>query len=155
MGNCTISGLPRACVRAGFTVAIAAVLFAGCSSGASVSSPTTTTPSATSASVDTLAPPTVHNGATATVDAIDNDYRAKHLEVKAGTKVTFVNAGHNLHDIVPNDPKTFDFGVTEADFKPGDSSSFTFAKPGTYAYYCSLHATANAGSMRGVITVTK
>ncbi len=39
-------------------------------------------------------------------------------------------------------------------FDPGDKATFTFAKPGTYAYYCSLHATATAGSMRGVITVT-
>ncbi len=66
-----------------------------------------------------------------------------------------MNAGHNQHDVVPDDPSKADFGADQSDFNPGQSTSYTFTKPGTYAYYCSLHATATAGSMRGVITVTK
>ncbi len=138
-------------------VAVAA-LAGGCSSGDSIAGTTTgaTAPTTTSASAsaDTLAPPTVVDGTTAKVDAIDNDFDPKHLEVKAGTEVTFVNAGHNQHNIVPDDPTAADFGIDQQKFQPGTSTSFTFTKPGTYAYYCSLHATATAGSMRGVITVT-
>jgi len=136
-------------------VAVAA-LAGGCASGGSIAGPTTggAAPTTTVASVDTLAPATVVDTSTAKVDAIDNDFDPKHLEVKAGTKVTFVNAGHNQHNIVPDDPAAADFGIDQQKFQPGTSTSFTFTKPGTYAYYCSLHATATAGSMRGVITVT-
>lgn len=87
------------------------------------------------------------------VKAIDNDFEPKHLVVKAGTEVTFDNVGRNVHDVVPNDPKAFDFGVASEKFGPGATKAFTFSKPGTYFYYCSLHATATAGSMRGLITV--
>ena len=31
------------------------------------------------------------------------------------------------------------FGVDTADFGPGASYSFTFAKPGTYTYTCTIH----------------
>jgi plastocyanin len=144
--------------RAIAAVVAVATLAGGCASGGSIAGPATSAlaPTTTSgtATVDTLAPPTVVDTATAKVDAIDNDFDPKHLEVKAGTKVTFVNAGHNQHNIVPDDPAAADFGIDQQKFQPGTSTSFTFTEPGTYAYYCSLHATATAGSMRGVITVT-
>lgn len=105
------------------------------------------------ATVDTLAPPTKVDGTEVTVKAIDNDFEPKHLQIKAGTSVTFDNVGRNLHDVKPNDPKSFDFSISTEDFAPGATKTFKFDKPGTYAYYCTLHATATAGSMRGVITV--
>lgn len=135
--------------------ALIVAVSAGCSSGGSISSGATTTTPPGGSTVDTLAPPTVVNTKTATVDAIDNDYRPKNLQIHVGTKVTFVNAGRNVHDVVPDDPKAANFGVSQDHFNPGEKTSFTFTKPGTYTYYCSLHATATAGSMRGVITVTK
>lgn len=133
-------------------VAVLAVVATGCSSGASTSKSVATT--TTSSPVDTLAPPTVVNGATTTVDAKDNYFEPEHLEVKAGTKITFSNEGRNQHDVVATHPKLLDFSVRQEKFDPGDKATFTFTKPGTYEYYCSLHATATAGSMRGVITVT-
>lgn len=145
------------------TIGVVALIATGCSSGASIGSPTTTAAnSATSAAAqstnpataDTLAPPTVVKAKTTTIEAIDNDFTPKHLQISAGTKVTFVNTGHNDHDVVSDDPKAADFGVTQDAFEPGDKTTFTFTKPGTYPYYCSLHATATAGSMRGYITVT-
>ncbi len=104
--------------------------------------------------MDTLAPPTVETASTVTIEAQDNLFTPQHLQIKAGTKVTFVNNGRNQHDVVATDPAKFDFSIAQEKFNPGDKASFTFDKPGTYAYYCSLHATATAGSMRGVITVT-
>lgn len=93
------------------------------------------------------------SGTTATVDLVDNDFEPKNLQIKAGTKVTFDAVGHNQHDIVPDDPKKFDFTVPQEKIPTGAKVSFTFSEPGTYYYYCSLHATATAGDMRGVITV--
>lgn len=137
-------------------IAIVVATLAGCSS---TSRPTadeaTSPPTETTIPVDTLAPPTVVTDAATTVLSIDNDFQPKHLQVAAGTKVEFKNIGHNKHNIVPNDPKAANFSVGEDDFPTGSTHSFTFTKPGTYAYYCTLHATPTAGSMRGVITVTK
>ena len=133
-------------------VAVVAVVATGCSSSASTGRSATTTTS--TSTVDTLAPPTVVKGAATTVAAKDNFYEPEHLQVKAGTKVTFSNEGRNQHDVVATDPKLLDFSVPQEKFDPGQKATFTFAKPGTYAYYCSLHATATAGSIRGVITVT-
>lgn len=142
-------------------VAVVATVTVGCSSGDATAGPTTrrgasstATAQTTTPAVDTLAPPTVVDGPTAEVDAVDNDFAAKHLQVSVGTKVTFTNAGRNQHDIVSDDPAAADFGVDQTTFQPGTTYDHTFTKPGTYAYYCSLHATATAGSMRGVITVT-
>lgn len=133
--------------------AIATVFTAGCSSSGSTGK--ATAPTTTAATVDTLAPPTVVNAATTTVEARDNLYAPEHLQVKVGTKVTFSNEGRNQHDVVATDPQKFDFSIPQEKFDPGMKATFTFTKPGTYEYYCSLHATATAGSMRGVITVTK
>lgn len=138
-------------------LAVAVALTAGCS-GASSSTATGGPTSAsldTTIPLDTLAPPTVVDAAATTVLAIDNDFEPKHLRIAAGTTVEFKNIGHNKHNIVPNDPQAAGFAVGEDDFPTGSSYSFTFTRPGTYAYYCTLHATPTAGSMRGVITVTK
>lgn len=137
--------------QAVFLVVATLLSLAGCASGngAASTGPTTTAP------LDTLAPPSVANSRNVTIDALDNMFDPKHFEVRVGTKVTFVNVGHNPHDVVPDDRAAFDFGVAAADFQPGASKSFTFDKPGVYAYYCSIHSTATAGPMRGVITVTR
>ena len=137
--------------RFGRTVAaaaLAALVVTGCSGGSSNGKSSATT------TVDTLAPPIVVKGATTTVAGKDNFFEPEHLQVKAGTKVTFSNEGRNQHDVVATDPKQLDFSVPQEKFDPGMKTTFTFTKPGTYAYYCSLHSTATAGSMRGFITVT-
>lgn len=130
-------------------IGVTMLLFAGCSSGGSATAgePTTTAP------IDTLVPAVVANSRNVTIDAQDNLFVPQHSEVRVGTKVTFDNVGHNPHDVVPDDPTAFDFGIPAANFQPGASKSFTFDKPGVYQYYCSVHSTATAGPMRGVITV--
>jgi amicyanin len=57
------------------------------------------------------------------------------LTVKAGTTVTWVNGDDIPHTVVSDDHTTFKSKVLDTD----QSFSFTFAKPGVYSYFCSLH----------------
>ena len=41
------------------------------------------------------------------VEARDNVFVEQYVEVKAGTKVTFTNAGRNRHDVIPADKGAF------------------------------------------------
>jgi plastocyanin len=79
----------------------------------------------------------------------DNYFKPEDLEVTAGTKVTWTNKGKILHNVTPNKGKAF--GTKE--LPRGKSYSFTFKKPGTYAYYCSFHGSPGGGQ-HGSIVVT-
>ena len=71
----------------------------------------------------------------ATEVKIDNfSFAPATLEIKTGTKVTWTNADDIPHTVVSND-KVFKSKVLDTDEK----FSFTFDKPGTYPYFCSLH----------------
>ena len=66
---------------------------------------------------------------------IDNfSFSPATLEIKTGTTVTWTNADDIPHTVVSND-KVFKSKVLDTDQK----FSFTFDKPGTYPYFCSLH----------------
>ena len=54
--------------------------------------------------------------------------------VPVGTTVTWVNGDDIPHNIVAVD-KSFKSKVLDTD----DKFSFTFTKPGTYEYFCSIH----------------
>jgi plastocyanin len=109
---------------------------------------------APAAAEGSAAPPATFapNGEVMDVAAIDNTFRPQEVEISAGTEVVFSNGGRNDHNIVPSDGST-DWGVEASEFTPGDTYSYVFTAPGTYAYFCSLHGTAAAG-MIGTITVT-
>ena len=69
----------------------------------------------------------------------------KELNVPVGTTVTWQNADDVPHTATSkDDPQVFDSGPLDTD----DKFSFTFTKPGTYAYYCKVHP-----HMTGVVTV--
>ena len=58
------------------------------------------------------------------------------ITVAAGTKVTWTNRDDEPHTVTSaDDPKLF----RSAALDTGDSFSFTFDKPGTYKYFCSIH----------------
>jgi plastocyanin len=58
------------------------------------------------------------------------------ITVAAGTKVTWTNRDDEPHTVVSaDDPKLFKSGALDTD----DNFSFTFDKPGTYRYFCSIH----------------
>jgi plastocyanin len=67
---------------------------------------------------------------------IDNfNFAPATLTVPAGTKVTWVNRDDAPHKVV-SAGKTFPASPV---LDTGDGYSFSFAKPGTYDYFCSLH----------------
>ncbi len=67
---------------------------------------------------------------------IDNfSFAPATLKISAGTEVTWVNHDDIPHTVVSEDKATFKSRALDTDEK----FSFTFAKPGTYTYFCSLH----------------
>ena len=77
---------------------------------------------------------------------IDNfAFMPKELDIAVGTTVTWQNADDVPHTATSkDDPQVFDSGALDTD----DKFSFTFSKPGKYAYYCKVHP-----HMTGVVTV--
>ena len=77
---------------------------------------------------------------------IDNfAFGPQALTVATGTTVTWTNRDNELHTVVSADnPKIFKSTALDT----GDKFSFTFAKPGTYKYFCSIHP-----HMTGVVVV--
>src|SRR5690242_8069744 len=66
---------------------------------------------------------------------IDNfTFKAPVTTVKPGTTVTWTNGDDIPHTVVSKD------GVFKSKvLDTGDKFSFTFAKPGQFGYFCSLH----------------
>jgi plastocyanin len=66
---------------------------------------------------------------------IDNfSFAPQTLTVRAGTTVTWTNRDDIPHTIVSTD------GVFKSKVRDTDEKfSYTFTKPGTYTYYCSVH----------------
>jgi len=59
------------------------------------------------------------------------------MTVPVGTAVTWVNQDSDIHSVAADDgdPVMFKSAGLDTD----DKFTFTFAKPGTYAYHCGLH----------------
>jgi plastocyanin len=67
------------------------------------------------------------------------------LTVPVGTKVTWTNDDSDPHTVTSEaDPKL----LKSPPLDTGESFAFTFDKPGTYRYFCSIHP-----HMQGVIVV--
>ena len=67
------------------------------------------------------------------------------LTVPIGTKVTWTNDDSDPHTVTSTaDPKL----LKSPPLDTGDSFAFTFDKPGTYRYFCSIHP-----HMQGTIVV--
>ncbi len=66
------------------------------------------------------------------------------LTVKAGTKVTWTNNDTTVHDVTSTNGPSVTAATTSlfasGTLNQGDSFSFTFSKPGTYYYECTIHA---------------
>jgi plastocyanin len=77
---------------------------------------------------------------------IDNfTFEPAQLTVKTGTTVTWVNEDDIPHTVAATD-RSFKSKALDTD----DKFSFTFTKPGTYQYFCSLHP-----HMTATITVSE
>jgi plastocyanin len=67
---------------------------------------------------------------------IDNfTFSPPDLVIPAGTTVTWVNEDDVPHTAVSDDHKSFRSKPMDTD----DKYTFTFATPGTYPYFCSIH----------------
>ena len=71
------------------------------------------------------------------VDIVDFGYAPATITVPPGTKVTWTNAGVQPHTVtsLSTSPAAFDSGI----MNHGQTFSYTFEKPGTYEYFCTLH----------------
>jgi len=73
-------------------------------------------------------------GSTAEVKIDNFVFGPQTLTVSAGTTVTWVNNDDIPHTVVSND-RVFKSKVLDTN----DKFSYTFAKAGTYPYFCSIH----------------
>jgi len=73
-------------------------------------------------------------------------FNPPNMTVAPGTTLTWVNNDQVPHTATATNPAgVFDSGTLQ----PGQSYSFTFNKPGTYAYHCAIHP-----YMTGTVTVS-
>ncbi|MCW2499253.1 MAG: hypothetical protein JWN87_929 [Frankiales bacterium] len=95
----------------------------------------------------------------ATVDMVFTEFKQTDVAIKAGQAVTFVNQNPITHVIVGGsytvDPGTGLRTAEQADgafslkaSKKGDRVAHTFAKAGTYRFFCTIHK-----GMNGAVTV--
>jgi len=81
-----------------------------------------------------FAPTAGAQGKTTTVSIKDFAFNPSNTTIAPGTTVTWVNNDQTAHTATANNG-AFDSGTLQ----PGQSYSFTFDKPGTYAYHCEIH----------------
>jgi len=92
------------------------------------------------------APTTATAPATTSISIKKFLYSPTPATVKAGTKVSIVNADAAAHTLTDKaDTRSFESGT----IKGGATGSVTFSKPGTYSYFCEFHP-----YMKGSVTVT-
>jgi plastocyanin len=102
------------------------------------------------AKVTAPAPPTDLRGQKAVeVDAKGNQFVPADIVIDVGTKVTWRNTDAVVHNIKKSaDAVNFGANFGTDVFAPGQSYSFTFTKPGTFFYTCTIHVL-----MSGKVTV--
>ena len=86
-------------------------------------------------------------GKTATVDIKGFAFAPATLTVAKGTVVTFTNSDAATHTVTSGSGGTKD-GKFDERLEQGGATKITFDTPGTFAYFCTIHA-----SMKGTITV--
>jgi plastocyanin len=75
-------------------------------------------------------------GPAAVTVKIDNfAFDAPTVTVAPGATVTWVNDDDDPHTVVAEDGRSFRSRTLDT----GDTFSFTFTSPGTFAYFCSVH----------------
>ena len=69
---------------------------------------------------------------------IDNfAFQPATLTVRAGTAVTWLNQDEEPHTVMSADPQ---MSFKSPALDTHDKFTFTFAKPGTYKYFCTIHS---------------
>jgi len=75
-------------------------------------------------------------------------FGAGETTVPVGTTVTWTNADSAPHTVTADDGS-----FVSGNMNTGDTFTFTFDEPGTYAYYCEYHGGAGGEGMAATITV--
>jgi plastocyanin len=99
--------------------------------------------SSKAASPSTAAPTDLRGKTAVEIDASSNQFNPASIIIDAGTKVTWRNGDSVAHNVKKSaDAVDFGapFGVDLDAFGPGKTYSFTFTKPGMYAYQCTVHS---------------
>src|SRR5207253_4798767 len=78
----------------------------------------------------------------------DNTFTPKEISIPVGGTVTWTHQGQRKHTVTADDG-SFKSDTLEA----GATFKQTFAKAGTFPYYCEFHGGAGGGGMSGVIKV--
>lgn len=78
------------------------------------------------------------------IDAGSQTFDSAEVEVPAGTTIEWRNAGSTTHHLV----RHLGGATVVEDLAPGSSESATFADPGTYEFWCTIHP-----EMTGTVTV--
>ena len=112
-------------------VAVGGLLLVGCGSSSKKASNPTTTGAAAAAK-------TAGGSAANAVTIQGFAFAPKTLNAKVGWTVTWTNKDSTDHTVSSDssDPAKFDSGH----LGNGKTFSFTFAKPGTYKYFCKIHS---------------
>lgn len=77
-----------------------------------------------------------NKAATSTEVKIDNfSFSPAVITVPAGTTIRWTNRDDIPHTVVSDDHTTFKSKVLDTD----EQFTYTFTKPGTYSYFCSVH----------------
>jgi len=119
------------------TFVLLAILVSACGAPAGLSAPQATSyPPAAAQASDGSANP-------AQIMITNFKFDPETITIKAGSTLTWTNQDSVAHTVVAQD------GSWKSDnLAKGASFSYTFDKPGTYAYICSIHPT-----MKGTIIV--
>jgi plastocyanin len=80
----------------------------------------------------------------ALIAARNRTFDRADIEVPAGTTVEWRNAGTHTHHLV----REFDGVTIDEELRPGTTEKATFERPGTFAYFCTIHP-----GMTGTVTV--
>ena len=130
------AGVPR--IRWLDSVCAVLVLTSACASAVPPSGPTATQATngaQPSSAVTPNAGRTPSDEESSLVPAADRFFVPAAINVKVGTTVTWRNEGQEVHNIFANDGL-----FRSADLAPGNTFSYTFIRPGRYAYLCTHHA---------------
>ncbi len=138
---------------------VAAFILAGCGSavyGGGGSKPTAAPAATGDTRMGTMAGATAAVRKTGTTVAIQNfAFSPQTLTVKVGATVTWTNADSSPHTVTSADSMSVNAKTTglfdSGSLASGKSFSFTFTRPGTYFYECTIHFTMP--SMHGKIVV--
>ena len=85
-----------------------------------------------------------------TIVMADNVYQPRAVRVAPGATVTFRNDGANVHDATP----VVAGALVAVTVSPTESATMTApSSPGTYRFYCTLHASPDSGLQRGALVV--